>query len=40
MSLSVAGEDNIKLYIRELKCEGVDLVELAQDKVLWRAYVN
>jgi hypothetical protein len=33
-------EDNIKMYIREVRCEGVDWNHLAQDRDRWRALVN
>jgi hypothetical protein len=32
--------DNIKLYLREIGCDGVDWIDLAQDKDQWRALVN
>jgi len=33
-------EDNIKMYLCPLGCEGLDWIELAQDKDRWRAVVN
>ena len=30
-------EDNIKIYLQEVRCEGVDWFELAQVKDRWRA---
>ena len=32
-------EDNIKIYFREMG-EGVDWMDLAQDRNMWRALVN
>jgi hypothetical protein len=33
-------EDNIIMYLREIPCEGVDWMHLAQDRDQWRAVVN
>jgi len=33
-------EDNIKLDIQEMGCEGMDWIDLAQDREMWRALVN
>jgi hypothetical protein len=32
--------DNIKLDLREIEWDGMDWIELAQDKDRWRALVN
>jgi ribosomal protein S2 len=33
-------EDNIKLYIQEVRCGNMDWIELAQDMERWGALVN
>jgi hypothetical protein len=33
-------EDNIKLYLREIGIYGANWIQLAQDRVQWRACVN
>jgi hypothetical protein len=32
--------DNIKMYLGEIGWDGVDWIELAQDRDQWRALVN
>jgi hypothetical protein len=33
-------EDNIRLDLREIKIDGANWMQLAQDRVQWRAFVN
>jgi hypothetical protein len=33
-------EDNIKLDLRDVGIDGANWIQLAQDGVLWRAFVN
>ena len=33
-------KDNIKMDLKEMGCEGMDWIDLAQDRDRWRALVN
>jgi hypothetical protein len=33
-------EDNIKTNLREIGIDGVNWIQLAQDRIQWRAFVN
>jgi hypothetical protein len=33
-------DDNIKMDLREIGIDGANWIQLAQDRVLWRVYVN
>jgi hypothetical protein len=33
-------EDNIRMDVKEIRCEGEDWIHLAQDRVQWRVPVN
>jgi hypothetical protein len=33
-------EDNIKLYLADIGIDGANWIQLAQDRVKWRAFVN
>jgi hypothetical protein len=32
--------ENIKIDLREIECDGMDWIDLAQDRDQWRALVN
>jgi hypothetical protein len=34
------GVDNIKMNVREIGCDGMDWIDLAQDRDQWKALVN
>jgi hypothetical protein len=33
-------DDNIKMYLQEARCEGMDWIDVAQYRDRWRALVN
>ena len=33
-------EDNIKMYLQEVVCEGIDWIDMAENRDSWRGLVN
>jgi hypothetical protein len=33
-------EDNIKMNLKKVGCEGMDWIDVAQDRARWRAHAN
>ena len=33
-------EDNIKMYLQELGCGGIDWIDLVQDSYMWQTLLN
>jgi hypothetical protein len=40
MSVSSGIEDNIKLYLREIRIYGANWIQVPQNRVRWRAFAN
>ena len=38
--LGLRWKDNIKIDLQEIRCGGMDWIDLAQDRDRWRALVN
>jgi hypothetical protein len=38
--LRLRWEDNIKLDLQDVGCEGMDWIDMAQDRDRWQAFVN